>query len=178
MTQKKSKAKSKPKSKVDKPDLGRPTKFTEENKARIKVMCELGFTNVEIIEHLGIDNQTFYNWKKTHRAFFESMPDWKAGANERVENAFLKTCLGYHEKEVRPIVVADGGDSGSHVEMVEHKIYIKPSFPAQRFWLINRKGSDWRDRREYDINEVKNLSDDKIKEMALKILKSEESENE
>ena len=153
-----------------KPTVGQPTKFTNAVKIAIGSMPESGLSNSEMIEKLEIDHQTYYNWKNVHVSFFDSIKDWRIAADCRVEDALMNTAMGKRVKVKKPVVVSDGADSGSHVEYHEFEEYIKPNVTAQKFWLTNRKASEWRDKREFDINEVKRLSDEEVRAKALAIM--------
>lgn len=152
---------AKAKKKSEKIKDGRPTKFTKENQERIKVMTELGHSDKEICEHLKVDIQSLFNWKDSYPDFFASLPDWRIGADLRVEAALFKSCTGGIIIEQRPQSVMVG-DGMSRVEQHPQEKYIPPNVTAAKFWLTNRKASEWRDRREFDINEVKKLTDEEL----------------
>lgn len=152
---------------------GQPTKFTSAVKIAIGSMAESGLSNSEMIEKLEIDHQTYYNWKNVHVSFFDSIKDWRIAADCRVEDALMNTAMGKRVKVKKPVVVSDGADSGSHVEYHEFEEYIKPNVTAQKFWLTNRRASEWRDKREFDINEVKKLSDEEVRAKALAIMEKD-----
>lgn len=151
------------------PKAGQPTKFTEKIKVRIEVMTELGYTSLEMCKHLEITDQTLLNWRKIHTGFFGSLPDWRIGADAKVEAALYNSCLGGIVKEKKPQSVMVG-DGMSTIEQHEQEKYIPPNVTAQKFWLTNRRATEWREKREFDINEVNKLTDKEIQEKALAIM--------
>ncbi len=148
--------------------IGRPTKFNEAVKIAIGSMTDDGFTNKEICERLKIDEQTYYNWKKTHRAFFESLSDWKKSATYRIEETLFHSCMEKTVKETKPVVIAVG-DGMSTVEYHDYEKYIPANVTAQKYWLNNRS-NDWRDKREHEIKEVQSMDDAELKAKVAAIL--------
>lgn len=155
---------------------GQPTKFTKAVMIVIGKMTEEGFTNKEICKALEIDEQTFYNWKKEHRAFFESLSDWRKAATYRVEESLFHSCIGTTVKEVRPVVVSIG-DYMSAVEYHEYEKHIAPNVTAQKYWLNNRS-NDWRDKREHEIKEIQSMDDNDLKAKVAAIMGKSSEEDD
>lgn len=156
--------------------MARPTKFTKAMQVAIGKMTEDGFTVKEIVNYLGIDEQTYYNWKRDNKKFFGSLSDWRDAAAYRVEEALFHSCLGGKVMEVKPVTVKVG-DGMEKVEMLPHEKHIPANVSAQKYFLNNRRASDWVEKREFDINEVNKLTDEELRAKALAILgKSEEND--
>ena len=70
-----------------------------------------------------------------------------------MENALLKSALGYTVKLTKPIKVKTrkqkpgvGTIEEEQIEYVEEEQYIPPQVAAQVFWLKNRKPDKWKDK--------------------------------
>jgi len=130
--------------------MGRPTKFTAVDKEQLKTLVLHGFTDKEVAKFFGFTEQTLNNWKKEHPDFFEALKDWKNKADKKVERALYKRATGYRTKVKKAVVVSNGRDKGSHIEMVEEEVAWAPDSTAGIFWLKNRKPKDWRDKQEVE----------------------------
>ena len=95
---------------------------------------------------MGITDSTFYEWKKKYSEFSEALKEGKEVVDRQVENALLKSALGYMYDEV----TEERRDDELVVTKVVHK-EVQPNTTAQIFWLKNRKRAEWRDRVENTI---------------------------
>ena len=78
----KTKRKSKPKQKRERPDMignkyavgnkggGRPTLFKEEYLEQAYKLCLLGATDADLADFFGVDEDTINLWKRTHKDFY------------------------------------------------------------------------------------------------------------
>lgn len=95
---------------------------------------------------MGITDSTFYEWKKKYSDISEALKEGKDAVDRQVENALLKSALGYKYDEV----TEERRDDMLVVTKVVHK-EVQPNTTAQIFWLKNRKRAEWRDRVENAI---------------------------
>lgn len=95
---------------------------------------------------MGITATTLYNWKRDHLEIFKALKEGKDAVDRQVENALLKSALGYKYDEV----TEERRDDMLVVTKVVHK-EVQPNTTAQIFWLKNRKRLEWRDRVENAI---------------------------
>jgi hypothetical protein len=130
--------------------MGRPTKFTAVDKEQLRTLVLHGFTDKEVAKFFGFTEQTLNNWKKEHPDFFEALKDWKYKADQKVVRALYKRALGYRTKVKKAVVVSDGRENGSHVEMVEEEAAWAPDTAACFIWLKNRKSDEWKDKQEVE----------------------------
>lgn len=131
-----------------------------------------GLTDEQIAKNLGISKDTFYRYKKEHPDFSDSIKKGKEIVDYEVENALLKTALGFEHTYKDQKVTKDGD-----VIDYEHTEYIAPSNTAQIFWLKNRKPKQWRERIDVDNYEpIEDLSG--LAEMLLKGLEQNDSNAE
>lgn len=128
-----------------------------------------GLTDQQIAHNMGISYSTLNDWKdKRFPQILEALKRGKAPVDMEVENALLKSALGYSVTIKKPIKVRTkrqlkdkGTIEEEHIEYVEEEVYIPPNTTAQIFWLKNRKPIQWRDKREV----VADVSDAAIKNM-------------
>ena len=120
-----------------------------------------GLTDEQIAHNIGITTTTLYDWKKKYPQFAEAIKSGKEVIDRIVENALLKSAMGYKYDEVvkERIYNPETGES----EMVEVKRTTKdvaPNVTALIFWLKNRQAEKWRDTKNVNAAvEVKNPFD-------------------
>lgn len=125
-----------------------------------------GLTDEQIANNLGIHVATFYEYKKKHNEFSESLKRGKDIIDYQVENALLKRALGYEYEEV----TYEHGEETKRV--LKH---VVPDTTAQIFWLKNRKPQQWRDKKDIEHSgEVNNPYAELTKEQLLKLASDED----
>lgn len=133
---------------------------------QIAAMCRNGATDKEIYTLLGISEDSFYRYKKSHREFSESLKENKEFADLRVENNLNKNANGYeYEEEVvvmkKEIIYNEQGKKQKEIVYpvkVSLKKYKESETKAQQFWLQNRKPKVWRNQTDVNLN-VNKLED-------------------
>ena len=100
-----------------------------------------GLTDEQISHNMGITTSTFYEWKKKYSCISEVLKRGKEVVDREVENALLKSALGYKYTEQ---AVTNKG------EIVTVEKYEKPNTTAGIFWLKNRKQKEWRDKQDVE----------------------------
>lgn len=120
--------------------------LTKEGLLRLQGWARDGLSDEQIAANMGISNATLYNWKRDHLEILEALKEGKDAVDRQVENALLKSALGYKYDEV----TEERRDDMLVVTKVVHK-EVQPNTTAQIFWLKNRKRLEWRDRVENAI---------------------------
>lgn len=120
--------------------------LTKEGLLRLQGWARDGLTDAQIATNMGITDSTFYEWKKKYPEFSDALKEGKDVVDRQVENALLKSALGYMYDEV----TEERRDDELVVTKVVHK-EVQPNTTAQIFWLKNRKRAEWRDRVENAI---------------------------
>ena len=116
---------------------------SEDGLLRIQGWARDGLTEAQICHNIGIGRTTLHRWKKACPALQEHLKKGREVVDILVENALLKSALGYTYDEVKTETFPDG------TQKVTHTIKeVLPNSTAQIFWLKNRKPKEWRDRRE------------------------------
>ena len=120
--------------------------LTKEGLLRLQGWARDGLSDEQIAANMGISIATLYNWKRDHLEILEALKEGKDAVDRQVENALLKSALGYKYDEV----TEERRDDELVVTKVVHK-EVQPNTTAQIFWLKNRKRLEWRDRVENAI---------------------------
>ena len=120
--------------------------LTKEGLLRLQGWARDGLSDEQIATNMGITDSTFYEWKKKYSEMSEALKEGKDAVDRQVENALLKSALGYKSDEV----TEERRDDELVVTKVVHK-EVQPNTTAQIFWLKNRKRLEWRDRVENAI---------------------------
>jgi len=148
--------------KIGKHAGGRPPKYQSDFARMAHVACvEGGFTDKKLALLFGVCEKTINNWKKEHKQFLQSVKDGKDDFDSnKVEAAFLKSCLGfrYTEKTMEPAVIARHGGA-QPAEIVDARMVItkkvsKVVIPNGRDclnWLTNRNASRWKKIKHVEL---------------------------
>jgi hypothetical protein len=127
-----------------------------------------GLTDEQISNNLGISTTTFYEYKKNYPEFSESLKRGKEIVDYEVENALLKRALGY-EFEEKTYETRWDENQGRFREVLTKKVRkeVVPDTTAQIYWLNNRKPEQWRNKRNEEEGNNKNLN--KVEQLLTKI---------
>lgn len=120
--------------------------LTKEGLLRLQGWARDGLTDAQIAANMGINVATLYRWENEFCDIRNALKDGKEVVDRQVENALLKSALGYMYDEV----TEERRDDELVVTKVVHK-EVQPNTTAQIFWLKNRKRAEWRDRVENAI---------------------------
>lgn len=121
---------------------GRPTKYKQEYCKIGKKMCELGATDADVADALGVHIATMLRWKAQHKEFCDALKVGKEPADARVEASLYRRAVGYHIDNVKIFQF-----QGAPVE-VPFREYIHPDTTACIFWLKNRMPEVYRQNPE------------------------------
>lgn len=126
--------------------VGRPSQFNKKIQDRIKALALKGFTDKEICKAIDVPERTFNNWKKKYHDFWQSLKDWKAEADAKVERSLYERAQGYSHPEDK--IFCNNGEI-----IVQPTIKHYPPDPTSMiFWLKNRQPEKWRDKQEMNIS--------------------------
>ena len=126
---------------------GRPPKYNAEQPCKIaKKMCQLGATDNDIAEALGIATCTLYRWRNEHEEFREALKVGKDKADDRVEMALYRRAVGYTHEAVKVFQF-----QGAEV-IVPYTEIVQPDVTACIFWLKNRRPDQYRANPEEKQN--------------------------
>ena len=103
-----------------------------------------GVIDKDIAYNIGVSEGTFNRWKKRSPAILEALKAGKEVVDRKVENALVKSALGYQYTEV----TRERDETGNMIITKEVVKEVKPNTTAQIYWLKNRKPEVWRDHPE------------------------------
>lgn len=129
-----------------------------DNLIRLEGWARNGLTDEMIAHNIGISTTTLYEWKKKYPQFAEAVKRGKEVVDIMVENALLKSAMGYKYDEVVKESVFDYETETSIVVEVKRTTKeVAPNPTSLIFWLKNRKPEAWRDTKNIDAAvEVRN----------------------
>lgn len=121
-----------------------------------------GLTDEQIAKNIGISARTYYEWMTRYPQILQALKKGKAPVDFQVENALLKSAVGFSVTLKKPVRVRDA-NGAEHIEYAEEEIFVAPSTAAQIFWLKNRKKDRWKDKPE--ISEAVGQANELLKSM-------------
>lgn len=123
--------------------------LTDEGLIKLEGWARDGLTDEQIAVNVGISRSTLNEWKKKYPDISDTLKRGKEVVDREVENALLKSALGFHYQEE---MVSNKG------EVVQVTKYEKPNTTAQIFWLKNRKHPTWRDKQDIEHSGSMNVN--------------------
>lgn len=131
-----------------------------------------GYTLVDIANKIGIDKDTFLRWKDRYPEIRQAVAKGKELVDYQVENALLKSALGYKTKEVKVTTTMRYGKVVETIKEVTDK-EVAPSVPAIQMWLYNRNKDKWK-----NMNNAKTVFDDMEEDSSIEITVTRANKNE
>ena len=148
---------------TEQPGRGRPTDFKPEYVEQVAKLCELGATDEEIGNFFEVSTRTIYRWKNEYPEFCQALKIGKDAADQRVERSLYQKATGYYvvEQESHKLKIDQHKEE---IEVVDVEKYVQPDTTAGIFWLKNRKGAEWRDKKEVEVTVTHEDRIDRIRE--------------
>lgn len=141
----------------------------DDNLMLIEAWARDGYTDKDIAERIGVTCSTLYKWKKDFEPIAKALKKGKEIIDYKVENALLKSALGYTVEETKTIISGKPDKNGNRQIRKEKTIKeIPPNVTACVIWLNNRKPDQWKRNRD----NVVELSD-KDSNITVNIIKHE-----
>ena len=129
----------------------------KDNLLLLEAWARDGLTDEMIAKNIGISVKTLYEWKNKFSDICEALKRGKEIIDIEVENALLKSALGYEDIEIE--ITTDL--SGNEIKKEKRK-QVPPNTTALIFWLKNRQPKKWRDKQDIEVSKS---MDDSIKEI-------------
>lgn len=119
----------------------------DDNLMLIECWARDGYTNADIAERIGVTEGTFSNWQKKFPQLKEALRNGRELVDYKVENALLKSALGYKTTESKvTLIMRDGVVVEEREETTERE--IAPNTTAAQVWLYNRLPKKWKKNRD------------------------------
>ena len=121
--------------------------FDEDTLILIEGLARDGYTNQDIALRLGIDPSALYNAKRTRPEINAAINRGKQIVDYKVENALLKSALGYKTKETKVTTIMRYGKVvEEQTETLEKE--VAPNSISCQVWLYNRCPDKWKRNRD------------------------------
>lgn len=146
--------------------------LTEDGLLLLESWARDGYTMVDISNKMGIDNDRFLRWKDKYPEIAEAVRKGKELVDYKVENALLKSALGYKTKEVKVTTTMRYGKVVETIKEVTDK-EVAPNVSAIQMWLYNRQKEKWK-----NMNVKSNILDEMEEDSSFEIVVTRANKNE
>ena len=131
-----------------------------------------GFSFQEMADKIGVTLQVFKEARSEFEELDQALMESKDVVDYKVENALLKSALGYSTKEVKVTTLMRYGKVVETTKEVTEKEYA-PNVSAIQMWLYNRQKDKWR-----NMNVQKSLTEDLEEDSSIEITVKRASDKE
>lgn len=121
--------------------------FNEDTLILIEGLARDGYTNQDIAHRLGIEPSVLYNAKRERPEINEAINRGKEIVDYKVENALLKSALGYKTKETKVTTIMRYGKVVEEQKETLEK-EVAPNSISCQVWLYNRCPDKWKRNRD------------------------------
>ena len=134
--------------------------ITEDGLTKIQGWARDGLIDKQIAHNMGVAESTLRGWKNRFPEIAEALRKGKEVVDREVENALLKSALGFMQKIRKPVKIKEveyDPKNGRKIResekwvQVEEEIFVPPQVTAQIFWLKNRKPDEWREKNDLTL---------------------------
>lgn len=131
-----------------------------------------GYTIEDIANKIGVDKKTLYEWRSIYPEIETALRNGREIVDYKVENALLKSALGYQTKEVKVTTVMRYGKVVETTKEILEK-ETAPNVNAIQTWLYNRSQGKWR-----NMNSKNNMFEDMAEDTSIEVIVKRASSNE
>lgn len=126
----------------------------EDNLMLLECWARDGYTFEDIANKIGISYSTLRTWRRQYPEIDKALKNGREIVDYKVENALLKSALGYKTKEVKVTTIMRHGKVVETMKEVTDKEQA-PNVSAAQCWLYNRLPKKWK-----NMNSRANILDD------------------
>lgn len=119
----------------------------EDNLMLLECWARDGYTFQDIANRIGISISTLRMWRREYPDIDNALKKGREIIDYKVENALLKSALGYKTKEVKVTTTIRYGKTVETIKEVTDKEQA-PNVSAIQCWLYNRLPSKWKKNRD------------------------------
>lgn len=136
----------------------------EENLMLIECWMRDGYTIEDVANKIGVEKKTLYDWRAQYPEIEKALRNGKEIIDYKVENALLKSALGYKKKEVK---VTTTMRYGKVVETIKETTESEqaPNVTAIQYWLCNRQSNKWK-----SVNAKQNIFEDMVEDDTIEVI--------
>ena len=135
----------------------------EDNLMLLECWTRDGYTFEDIANKIGIGLTTLRAWRKQYPEIDKALKAGREIVDYKVENALLKSALGYKTKEVKVTTTIRHGKVVETIKEVTDKEQA-PNVSAIQCWLYNRLPTKWK-----NMNSQKNILDDMDEDTSIQV---------
>lgn len=123
-----------------------------------------GYTIEDIANKIGVNQKTLYDWRSQYPEIEEALRNGREIIDYKVENALLKSALGYQRKEVK---ITTTMRYGKVVETVKEVTETEqaPNVNAIQTWLYNRCKEKWK-----NMNAKGNMLEEMVEDDTIEVI--------
>jgi transposase-like protein len=136
----------------------------EDNLMLLECWTRDGYTFEDIANKIGIDYSTLRRWRKQYPEIDNALKKGREIIDYKVENALLKSALGYKTKEVKVTTTMRYGKVVETIKEVTDKEQA-PNVSAIQCWLYNRTPKKWK-----NMNSRANILDDMDEDTSIQVI--------
>lgn len=135
----------------------------EDNLMLLECWARDGYTFEDIANRIGIGYSTLRAWRKQYPEIDKALKAGREIIDYKVENALLKSALGYKTKEVKVTTTIRHGKVIETIKEVTDKEQA-PNVSAAQCWLYNRLPKKWK-----NMNSRANILDDMDEDTSIQV---------
>lgn len=143
----------------------------EDNLMLLECWTRDGYTFEDIANRIGISYSTLRAWRKQYPEIDTALKAGREIVDYKVENALLKSALGYKTKEVKVTTIMRHGKVVETIRETTDKEQA-PNVSAAQCWLYNRLPKKWK-----NMNSRANILDDMDEDTSIQVIVTRASNN-
>lgn len=144
----------------------------EDNLMLIECWSRDGYTIEDIANKIGVNPKTLYDWRTQYPEIEAALRNGREIIDYKVENALLKSALGYKKKEVKVTTTMRYGKVVETIKEVTESEQA-PNVNAIQTWLYNRQKEKWR-----NMNAKSNMFEDMVEDDTIEVIVRRAGNNE
>lgn len=130
-----------------------------------------GYTFQDVANRIGIAVETLRHWRRIYPEIDEALKSGREIIDYKVENALLKSALGYKTREVKVTTTMRYGKVVETIKEVIDKEQA-PNVSAAQCWLYNRLPKKWK-----NMNSRANILDDMDEDTSIQVIVTRATNN-
>lgn len=138
--------------------------ITEDGLMLIECWSRDGYTLSDIANKIGVQYKTLHDWKSQYPEIEQALRNGREIIDYKVENALLKSALGYKKKEVKVTTVMRYGKVVETTKEVTESEQA-PNVNAIQTWLYNRQKDKWK-----NMNSKSNMFEDMVEDDKIEVI--------
>lgn len=105
----------------------------------------LGLNDKDLALCFDITPHTFIAWREKYPSFAEALKHGREVSDAQVAAALFQRAVGFHQS------VVDVRAVGGEIVKTRYKKYFPPNVAAGMYWLNNRQGGQWGNKKTIDV---------------------------